>query len=89
MWGWGDAGWGNGGWGWGAWLPMMLFMLVFLGVVVWAVVMFTRSWTSRPSDHDHVEHVTDPRRILDERFARGEIDEEEYRKRKAVLQENK
>ena len=82
-------GWGNGNWGWGAWLPMMLFMLVFLGVVVWAVVMFTRSWTSRPPYHEHGEHASDPKRILDERFARGEIDEEEYRKRKDVLQQSK
>jgi len=82
-------GWGNGGWGWGAWLPMMLVMLAFLGVAVWAVVMFTRSWQSRPPYHDHVEHATDPQRLLDERFARGEIDEDEYRKRKNALDEGK
>ena len=82
-------GWGNGGWGWEAWLPMMLFMLVFLGVVVWAVVMFTRSWTSRPQYHDHDTSTADPKRILDERFARGEIDEDEYRKRRDILRDNK
>jgi putative membrane protein len=82
-------GWGNGNWGWGAWLPMMIFMLVFLGVVVWGVVMITRSWTSRPPYHDHVEQGSDPKRILDERFARGEIDEEEYRKRRDILQQTK
>ncbi len=77
--------WGNGGSGWGAWLPMTLMMLAFLG----AVVVFTRSWISRPPFHDHGEQSTDPKRILDERFARGEIDEEEYHKRKDVLQENR
>ena len=81
--------WGNGGWGWGAWLPMTLMMLAFLGAAVWAVLVFTRSWTSRPPFHDHGERSTDPKRILDERFARGEIDEEEYRRRKDVLQENR
>jgi len=86
MWNWGNSGWG---WGWGMWLTMMVFMLAFLAVVVWAVVMVTRSWTARPPYYDPVEHGTDPKRILDERFARGEIDEEEYRKRKDVLQENK
>lgn len=78
--------WGNGSWDWGAWLPMMLFMLALLVVIGWAVVMFTRYWTSRPPYHGSVEHANDPQRILDERFARGEIDEEEYRNRKAVLQ---
>lgn len=73
---------------------MTLMMLAFLGVVVWAVVVwavvvFTRSWTSRPPFHDHGERSTDPKRILDERFARGEIDEEEYRRSKDVLQENR
>ena len=82
-------GWGNSSWGWGTWLPMMIFMLVFLAVVVWAVVMLTHSWTPRPPYHDHVEQGTDAKRILDERFARGEIDEEEYRKRRDVLQQTK
>ena len=80
--------WGNSGWGWEAWLPMMLVMLAFLGVVVWAVAIFTRSWTSRPPYHDHVEHDDDPKRLLDERFARGEIDEEEYRTRRDVLHQD-
>ena len=88
MWNWGNSGWGWG-WGWGMWLTMMLFMLAFLAVAVWAVVMLTRSGTSRPPNHDHVEHASDPKRILDERFARGDIDEDEYRKRKDVLQEKK
>jgi putative membrane protein len=68
---------------------MMLVMLVFLAVVVWAVVMFTHSLTSQPSYHDHGEQATDPKRILDERFARGEIDEEEHRKRRDILQRGK
>ena len=36
-----------------------------------------------------LNRAADPKRILDERFARGEIDEEEYRKRRDVLQQNK
>ena len=39
-------------------------------------------------DHEPSGNSTDggeARRILDERFARGEIDEEEYRRRRAIL----
>lgn len=67
----------------------MIVMFVFLAVIVGAVVMFTHSWTSRNSHHDHDGRVTNSKRILDERFARGEIDEEEYRKRRSVLDEHK
>ena len=78
-------GWGTGHWGWCAWVPMTIMMLVFLAVVVWAVIMLTHSWTSRSPYHDHGPQATEPKRILDERFARGDIDEEEYRKRRDIL----
>jgi len=71
------------------WLTMTLFVPAFLAIVVWAIVTFTRYSTSRPPQHDHVEHGGDSTRILDERFARAEIEEGEYRKRKAVLQDEK
>lgn len=79
----------GGGWGTGAWLPMLIFMLFFLGVAIWLVAMLTRSWFSRSQLHDHVQPVNEPKQILAERFARGEIDEEEFRRRKAVLDEKK
>lgn len=67
--------------GWAGWLVMALSMLAFWGLVVWAVVMLFRSEpparTSRGGD--------EPQRILDERFARGEIDEDEYHDRQQVL----
>ena len=78
--------WGNGNWGGGSWLLMMIMMLIFLAVVVWAVVMFTHQWTSRPQFHDHSGQSPNAMRILDERFARGEINEEEYRMRRDILQ---
>ena len=65
---------------------MMIMMLIFLAVVVCAVVMFTHQWTSRPQFHDHSGRSTNAIRILDERFARGEINEEEYRMRRDILQ---
>ncbi len=78
-------GWGPDGWGWGAWLVMSLFMVVFWGLVIWAVVMLVRYSTARRPEHGDSEPRPDPEKILDERFARGEINEDEYRKRREVL----
>lgn len=75
-------GWYDGGWGWGGWLAMTLMMLVFWGGLVAVVVALVRS--SRPPD-SRPDPSRDARAILDERFARGDIDEEEYRRRRDVL----
>jgi putative membrane protein len=74
-------GWYHDGMGWGGWLVMLLGMVAFWGLVVWAVVVLfrdTHSEDARPTHH----HPLD---TLDERFARGEIDETEYRARADVL----
>jgi putative membrane protein len=59
---------------------MALTWVVVIGVVVWAVARITaRDGARGRADPDGA------RRILDERFARGEIDEDEYRARRATL----
>ncbi len=74
MWGWGN------GMGWGGWLAMSLMMVAFWGLivalVVWAVPQF------RPTS----EHRSGALSVLEERFARGEIDREEFDQRRGVLQ---
>ena len=73
--------WSNGeGWGWGAWLAMTLMMLIFWGGIAWVVVTLIQhngTWPTR----DQPAPSADPLRILDERFARGEIDDDDYRRR--------
>ena len=71
------------GYGWGmgpaGWLFMGLFWLVLLGLLAWAVIALlpaTRGRTDRPED---------PRTILDRRFARGELDAEQYRQARDEL----
>ena len=71
--------WPDGGWGWGGWLMMTLTMLAFWGLAAWVIVTFVRQPGSRPGPDHNAEE------ILAERFARGEIDEEEFTKRKAAL----
>lgn len=75
------VGWYHDGIGWGGWLVMLLGMVAFWGLVVWAVVVLFRD--ARSGDVRPVHR--DPLDILDERFARGEIDETEYQARADVL----
>ena len=73
--------WYHDGMGWGGWLVMLLGMVAFWGLVVLAVVVLfrdTRSDEARAAHHDPLD-------TLDELFARGEIDETEYRARADVL----
>lgn len=68
------------GWnGWGMSLigPLVLALIVWL---VWSVVNDTAESASSTSDS------TGPRRTLDDRFARGEIDRDEYQQRLATLE---
>ena len=79
-------GWNNGmGWGgmgWGGWVVMILAMgAVWALVGVAGIVIFRgvrRGRTVTPSERDASQ-------ILDERFARGEIDVDEYHARQDAL----
>lgn len=71
--------WGDGSWGWGAWLMMTVFMLGFWGLVAWVIVTLVRG----PSGNQHQDRSAED--ILAERFARGEIDKDEYTQRRDAL----
>ena len=73
-------GWHNGGWG-------VLWMIVSWGLIALVVFLLVRAVAGGPSDRS--ERPKDARQILEERFARGEISEEEYRDRRGVLDETK
>lgn len=63
----------SGGWGW---LAMTAGMLLFWGLLAWAVVALVRSSPSTTSD---------PEQVLAGRFARGEVEEAEYHSRLDAL----
>jgi putative membrane protein len=71
--------WGWNGWSWWGWVVMSLSMVAFWGLLIWGIVALFR----RPSDGRGGR--PDPERILAERFAAGEIDEEEYHRRLETL----
>jgi putative membrane protein len=75
MWGWHDHE--MSAWGW--WL-MTAGMVIFWGIVAWAVVYFVRR-SNAPN------HTRTAESVLAERYAHGEIDEEEFRRRRAIIRD--
>ncbi|MEV5483405.1 MULTISPECIES: SHOCT domain-containing protein [Streptomyces] len=89
--------WFDGGWGWGSWFMMTLLMVVFWGLVIAAVAAVVHYVRGAPRDgrpgpsgqqawgwgQGHAED------LLAERFARGEIDEDEYKRRLTLLREHR
>ena len=72
--------------GW-SWIGGGLMMLIFWGGLVALVVFLVRGFAIGPT-HGHVQRGgPDAREILAERFARGEISEDEFKERKRVLEQ--
>jgi putative membrane protein len=72
------------GWGWGGMLFGSLTMLIFLALIV-ALAVFVVRWLGGAPRHEPPEPRRTPLDILQERFAKGEIDRPEYEDRKRVL----
>ena len=74
------------GMGWGGWLVMSVLMVAFWAAVVFGIVALFRS-ANRPNARldRQVGHGDEAVQALDLRYARGEIDEQEYNARLAVL----
>ena len=68
------------GGGWGVWLGMGVDMLAFWGLVAWMIVTLVRR-----RDNAGSPPLPTAEEILNQRFARGEIEADEYRKRLAFL----
>lgn len=83
--------WYDGGWGWVGWTLMAVGTAAFWALVITAVVLAVR-YLVRPRDTTAGPSITAYTRaedLLAERYARGEIDDDEYRKRLAVLREHR
>ena len=59
--------------------------VIFWGSLAAVVIFLVRGFGVRPSRPEE-KRRTDAREILDERFARGEISEEEFEQRKRLLE---
>lgn len=78
MWGWSDNTMGGS-----AWVVMVLGMVIFWSLVIFVVAAMFRG--NRNDTGATGAPGRDPMDILDERFARGEIDAEEYQIRRNTL----
>ena len=75
---------------WHGWFMGPLVMTLLLVALVFAVVLLVRWFRSRGENRstgDHRDIAKSPLDILKERFARGEIDKNEYEERRRVLLE--
>ncbi|MEX0607048.1 MAG: SHOCT domain-containing protein [Halofilum sp. (in: g-proteobacteria)] len=83
----GAGGWNHPGMMGGAgWIMGPLMMFLWVAVTVGIVALVFR-WLGGPGDSGAQRPISSACKILEERFARGEIDEEEFRKRKQALEE--
>ena len=74
------------GWGWSGMILGPLFMLLMLAAAITAIVMVVRwvggPWQTPPSPLPPGRAAID---ILNERFARGEIDQAEYEAKRRLI----
>ncbi|MEU2159200.1 hypothetical protein ABZ532_30030 [Streptomyces sp. NPDC019396] len=90
--------WYDGGWGWGGWFFMAMFMVLFWALVIGGIVALVRYLGGAHHDRQSARPVSPGEQgwggrraedLLAERFARGEIEEDEYKRRLALLREHR
>lgn len=69
--------------GWPAMVPASAGALLFWGLIIAGVVLPVRPFGRAAPPAAHPGGPATPRQVLGERFARGEIDEDEYTRRPA------
>lgn len=81
--------WDDEGWGSGRWLVMTLMMLIFLGALIafgmWAVHSLKGNPPAAQPSTTTAPIPSHAHEVLAERYARGEIDENEFARRRALL----
>ena len=75
------AGWEHMNWGWGGMLFQLLFWIIIVIAIIWAIKYFigySRRGESTPAGESSLE-------LLKKRYARGEINREEFEQKKKDL----
>lgn len=76
-------GWYDNGPGWGGWIAMTFCMLLFWSALIAAGLAVVSSLRRRQPDKR--DAAPGAERLLDERLARGEIDIDDYTRRRELL----
>lgn len=81
----------DGHWGWGSWILTTGTTIVFWALVITAVVLLARyllSLSQRTTGTTHATGPSNAEQVLAERYARGDIDDDEYKRRLGLLRQN-
>lgn len=70
-----------GGWGWGWAMVCMVAFIAIVALVAWAIV----AASNRRDTSNTPDGPSDAISLLDRRYASGEIDENEYQRRRHLL----
>jgi putative membrane protein len=82
--------WYGGDGGWVGWTLMTVAMVVFWALLITAVVLLVRYLASpQRGGANPAAGSTHAENLLAERYARGEIDEEEYQRRITILRQGR
>jgi putative membrane protein len=68
---------------WAAMIAWMVFLLIVLAIVIWAIGYWLGAWGHNQRSPSGKSSA---RELLDDRLARGEIDVEEYQRRRSALE---
>ena len=78
------------GWGWGGWILMGTVLVLLSAAVITAVVLAVQYLAGSDAQRNRANSVASsrPEDALAQQFARGDIDEDEFRRRMTLLREH-
>ena len=72
-----------GGFSWGWFMP--IFMILFWGLIIWGIVALARGLSGSSNSDSSSSRPDSALEVLKKRYARGEIDKEDYEEKKKDL----
>jgi putative membrane protein len=76
-------GWGHMNWGWGGLVVQLLFWIIIILIIFWAIRYFIRLSRTHPPDNPQESSLD----ILKKRYASGDITKQEFEEMKKDLLE--